>query len=108
MPNEYPIELENPITNTFDPAQRITTHLGDWETRVRERIKDRRWTIYICAEPDGQDCDSGTHPNICSHRCQAIRLFHETRRDNPDDESKWTPGPQIAEFEVEPVADEFQ
>lgn len=59
---------------------------------VRERVKGRVWTIYVCAEPDGQDCDSGTHPNILSHKCAAVRRFHETQGH--------ASGPQLVEVDV--------
>jgi hypothetical protein len=44
---------------------------------LHDRWDNARWTIYVCAEPDGENCDSGTHPNILSHRCAAIKQFHD-------------------------------
>lgn len=44
---------------------------------LEKRWKGARWTMWVCAEPDGEKCDSGTHPNILRHRCAAIGRFHE-------------------------------
>lgn len=64
---------------------------------VAERIKGMRWTIYVCAEPDGENCASGTHPNILSHRCAAIHRFHESEGREP--------GPRLATVKVMTEAD---
>jgi hypothetical protein len=44
---------------------------------LQERWDNARWTIYVCAEPDGEKCDSGTHPNILAHRCVALQRFYD-------------------------------
>ena len=45
---------------------------------ILQRVEGRTWTVFVCAEPDGEECDSGTHPNILSHKCEAVKRFHET------------------------------
>ena len=62
---------------------------------AQERCKGKRWTIYVCAEPDGENCVSGTHPNICRHECAALDRFHESEGREP--------GPQVVKVEVAPV-----
>lgn len=44
---------------------------------LEQRWKGARWTMWVCAEADGEGCDPGTHPNILRHRCAAIEGFHE-------------------------------
>lgn len=63
------------------------------ERRLRERFGDVRWTIYVCAEEDGEHCQSGTHRNILRHQCAAIARFHRGEGE----------GPRIATIEVGPV-----
>lgn len=60
--------------------------------RLRERVKGARWTIYVCLEPDGEHCDSGTHPNVCRHSCAALKRWHES--------GGASPAPVVAAVEV--------
>ena len=73
----------------------MTEITGEIRQRVVSRVSGRRWTIYVCAEPDGTNCASGTHPNILSHCCEAIRKFHDQEG----------PGPVIVGVEVAPRGD---
>lgn len=68
------------------------------------RIEGKRWTIYVCAEPDGKNCDSGTHPHILRHECAALQRWHEAMaaRKSPDEPCA-EPGPTVVMIEVEPV-----
>lgn len=59
-------------------------------TRIAEH---GAWTVYMCAEPDGEACDSGTHPNVLSHHCAAIGAFHDGTGE----------GPQTVAFQVAPA-----
>lgn len=70
-----------------------------------ERVRGRLWTIYICAEPDGQDCASGTHPNILTHKCAALKEWHEWHQDHPriEDQDNAPRGPKIAMVDVAAV-----
>lgn len=46
---------------------------------LEQRWKGTRWTIWVCAEPDGEKCDSGTHRKLIGHRCLASRGLHQFR-----------------------------
>lgn len=65
--------------------------------RLDNRTYDRRWTVWVCVEPDGNECVSGTHPAICAHKCKALARFHESGGE--------LPGPRVVGIEVERVAD---
>lgn len=51
--------------------------------RVEDRYRDARWEITVCAEPDGAECQSGTNPNLLSHKCAAVKRFHAGEGDGP-------------------------
>jgi hypothetical protein len=71
----------------------MTDDLDPFEVlRVTGRVKGKTWRIYVCAEPDGENCEKGTHPNILTHHCAAIKRFHEGGE-----------GPRVLTVEVAPV-----
>lgn len=61
--------------------------------KIIDRIQGKTWTVFVCAEPDGEDCDSGTHPNVLNHKCDAMRNFHESEGVDP--------GPKLLAITVE-------
>jgi hypothetical protein len=80
---------------------RSTTGLVEISPELERWIQDQTWWIYVCAEPDGQHCASGTHPNILRHECAALDRWHKAMdaRKSPDDPVDET-GPVVVRFPV--------
>jgi hypothetical protein len=43
---------------------------------IEKRWMGARWTMWVCAEPDGEHCSSGTNRKLIAHHCAAARGLH--------------------------------
>ncbi|MGH2938301.1 MAG: hypothetical protein ACRDPE_09305 [Solirubrobacterales bacterium] len=60
--------------------------------RLEDRYRDARWRIWVCAEPDGDKCGSGSL-GVGFHRCETGLTYQRGRG----------PRPEVAFIEVAPV-----